>query len=91
MNLDMNNTVGYLAAFFTTTAFIPQACKSWYTRDLSGISLPMYSMFTAGVSIWLAYGILIGSVPVIIANAITLLLSCIVLVLKIMQVRKYKK
>ena len=83
MDLDMNNTIGYLAAFLTTTAFLPQAYLSWKTRDLSGISLPMYSLFTLGVALWLAYGIMIASSPVIVANGITLLLSSVVLYLKI--------
>ena len=79
----MNNTIGYLAAAFTTAAFLPQAYHSWKTRDLSGISLPMYSLFTLGVALWLAYGILITSQPVIVANSITLLLSATVLYLKL--------
>jgi MtN3 and saliva related transmembrane protein len=87
MIFKLNNLIGYGAAFFTTAAFIPQAYQSWKTRDLSGISLPMYSMFSMGVALWLAYGILIGSTPVIIANTITFFLSFIVLLLKISQYR----
>ncbi|NNM81113.1 MAG: SemiSWEET transporter [Burkholderiales bacterium] len=79
----MENLVGYCAAILTTTAFIPQAWKSWKTRDLSGISLPMYALFTMGVALWLAYGIEISSIPVIAANGITLLLASVVLFLKI--------
>ena len=74
---------GYPASFLTTVAFIPQAWKSWRTRDLSGISLPMYALFTLGVALWLAYGIAIGSAPVITANGITLVLAAIVLWLKL--------
>ena len=76
--------VGYQAAILTTAAFVPQAWKSWRTRDLSGISMPMYALFTLGVGLWLAYGILIGSLPVILANAITLVLAAIVLGLKLL-------
>lgn len=61
----MSIIIGYIAAFLTTVAFVPQAYHSWRTRDLSGVSLPMYAMFTIGVGIWLFYGYLIGSVPVI--------------------------
>lgn len=75
--------IGYIAAFLTTFAFIPQAYHSWKTRDLSGISLPMYSLFSAGVFFWLVYGFLINSWPIMIANSITFTLACIVLVLKI--------
>ena len=81
--MDIGNLIGYPAATLTTLAFIPQAWQSWKTRDLSGISLPMYALFTLGVALWLGYGIVIGSFPVIAANAITLLLASIVLWLKI--------
>ncbi len=75
--------IGFLAATFTTIAFIPQALKSWQTRDLSGISLPMYALFTLGVGFWLIYGILITSWPIMIGNSITLALASMVLILKI--------
>lgn len=88
MLLEINNIIGYASAFFTTTAFVPQAYKSWKTRDLSGISLPMYSMFTLGVAGWLIYGLVINSLPVIVANAITFILSAVVLSLKIGQINK---
>lgn len=81
----MNKTelIGYFSAFLTTLAFVPQAFHSWKTRDLSGISLPMYSLFSLGVLGWLVYGVMINSYPIIAANSITLVLACIVLVLKI--------
>jgi MtN3 and saliva related transmembrane protein len=81
----MNTTdiIGYISAFLTTLAFVPQALHSWKTRDLSGISLPMYSLFSLGVAGWLVYGILISSWPIMIANSITLVLACAVLILKI--------
>jgi len=86
MNFEMTELFGYLAAFLTTSAFLPQAVKSWRTRDLTGISLPMYALFTLGVALWLFYGMAIKSYPVVIANAITLLLSMIILVLKAIDV-----
>ncbi len=75
--------IGYGAALLTTAAFVPQAVKSWSSRDLSGISLSMYSLFTLGVGLWLLYGLLIGSWPVILANVITLALAGTVLILKL--------
>ena len=75
--------VGYTAAILTTVAFFPQVLKSWQTRDLSGISLTMYSLFTAGVALWLVYGVLLGTWPIIIANGVTLALAGVVLVLKV--------
>ena len=82
-SFDLTNLIGYPAAFLTTVAFVPQAWKSWRTRDLSGISLPMYALFTLGVALWLAYGVLLGSVPIMLGNGITLALASVVLILKI--------
>ena len=83
LSLSAPDVIGYGAAVLTTAAFVPQALKSWSTRDLSGISLSMYSLFTLGVGMWLIYSVAIGSWPVILANGITLTLAGIVLVLKI--------
>ena len=80
---NLTNIIGSTAAVLTTLAFIPQAYHSYKTRDLSGISLPMYSVFTMGVALWLAYGLLKLDWPIIIANVITLGLSMLILVLKI--------
>jgi MtN3 and saliva related transmembrane protein len=83
MTAELSNFIGYPAAFLTTIAFVPQAWHSWRTRDLSGISLPMYALFTLGVALWLAYGVLLGSVPIMLGNGITLALASVVLALKI--------
>ena len=82
MNL-LHELVGYAAATFTTLAFIPQTLHSWRTRDLSGVSLGMYSLFSVGVALWLVYGMVLESWPIIIANAITLALAGSVLFLKL--------
>ena len=87
MDSDLSTLLGYPAAFLTTIAFVPQAWQSWRTRDLSGVSLPMYALFTLGVALWLGYGVAIGSLPVIAANAVTLVLASVVLWLKILEVR----
>ncbi|CAK0779524.1 Sugar transporter SemiSWEET [Gammaproteobacteria bacterium] len=81
----LREMIGFVAAILTTVAFVPQALKSWQTRDLSGVSLIMYSLFTVGVALWLTYGALLGSWPIIIANTITLVLAGLVLALKIMH------
>jgi len=75
--------IGYSAAFLTTVAFLPQAIQSWRSRDLSGISLSMYSLFTLGVGLWLAYGLLLQKWPLILANAVTFLLAFSILMLKV--------
>jgi len=75
--------IGSIAATLTTTAFIPQAWQVWRTRHTHDISLGMYAIFTSGVAMWLIYGLLLGSWPIIIANSITLLLAGAVLIMKI--------
>lgn len=75
--------VGSIAAILTTGSFIPQVLHTWKTRDVSGISLGMYSAFTVGVALWLVYGVLVMSWPIIIANVITTTLAAMVLILKI--------
>lgn len=88
MTTDLGSLLGYPAAFLTTVAFVPQAWQSWRTRDLSGISLPMYALFTLGVALWLGYGVAIGSMPVVAANAVTLMLASVVLWLKLSESRR---
>jgi MtN3 and saliva related transmembrane protein len=83
MALTTVDLVGFVAGALTTAAFVPQVAKSWRTRDLSGVSLRMYSLFTLGVALWLAYGIAVSSWPVIVCNAITLVLAGLVLALKL--------
>lgn len=82
----LHDLIGYIAASLTTLAFVPQALKSWRSRDLSSISLGMYSLFTLGVGLWLIYGLLLGSWPIILANAITFALSGMMLGLKLQAI-----
>ncbi len=81
--MQFSDAIGYAAAILTTCSFVPQAWLTLRTRDVSGISLGMYSVFTLGVALWLAYGWLIGAWPVVIANAITLALASFILVMKL--------
>lgn len=83
MSFEFRDLAGYAAALLTTVAFVPQALKSWRTRDLSGVSLTMYGLFTLGVALWLIYGLLLDSWPIIAANAVTLALAGLVLALKL--------
>jgi MtN3 and saliva related transmembrane protein len=82
MNLAAD-AVGYIAATLTTIAFVPQAWKTWKTRSAAGVSLRMYAIFTLGVALWLAYGLMIGAWPVIVANVVTLVLSLFILVMRL--------
>jgi MtN3 and saliva related transmembrane protein len=80
--MQLHNLIGTAAACLTTLSFIPQALKTFRTKDVSGISLSMYGIFAAGVALWLVYGILLSAWPIIIANAITLSLAIVILAMK---------
>ena len=71
--------LGYVAASLTTSSFIPQAMRTLSSSDTRGISLSMYTLFTSGIALWLIYGALTGNGPLIIANAITVVLSGLIL------------
>lgn len=79
----ITSTIGFIAAILTTVSFVPQVLKVWRTRSAKDISLGMYSLFTLGIAIWLLYGVLIDSWPVILANLVTLMLAGSVLVMKL--------
>lgn len=83
MNAGLIDLIGSVAAVLTTVSFVPQVWHSLKTRDVSGISLGMYSAFTIGVALWLVYGLLLWSWPLIIANCITLALAATILGLKL--------
>jgi MtN3 and saliva related transmembrane protein len=83
----MHDLIGYFAASLTTLSFVPQAWHTFRTRDVSGISLGMYSAFTAGVALWLVYGLLLGAWPIVVANVITLGLAAAILGMKL----RYRK
>jgi len=75
-------SIGFIAAILTTGAFVPQAWMTLRTRDTRSISLAMYIAFNIGISLWLTYGVLIDSRPMLWANVITLLLSMTILTVK---------
>ena len=81
--MPLHDLIGSLAAILTTASFIPQAWHTFRTRDVRGISLGMYSLFTVGVALWLVYGILLVAWPIIIANTITTSLALAILVMKL--------
>ncbi|MCB0708986.1 MAG: SemiSWEET transporter [Ferruginibacter sp.] len=81
--MDIITVTGLAAAVCTTTSFVPQAIKTIRTKDTSGISLGMYALFSFGTLLWLVYGISSYNLPIIIANAVTLLFALIILTYKI--------
>lgn len=89
--MTLPDAIGYLAAALTTASFVPQALLTLRTRNVSGISLGMYSAFTAGVALWLVYGISLGELPIIVANALTLALAATILTMKILVEREQRR
>ena len=79
----MESFLGFIAAFCTTVAFIPQAIKVYKSRHTKDISLGMFSLLNIGIVLWLWYGLIIKSYPVIISNAITLVFALYILISKI--------
>ncbi len=75
--------IGFAAATLTTVSFVPQAWLTFKTKDVSGISLGMYSVFTVGVALWLVYGLFLQAWPVVMANAVTLALASGILAMKL--------
>ena len=76
--------LGYAAGIMTTIAFLPQAVQALRTRRTRDISLAMYIVFTMGIASWLGYGLLIRSSPVVLANAVTLVLAVAILAMKLL-------
>lgn len=81
--MDGITTLGLLAGTLTTIAFIPQIAKAWQSKSTGDLSWGMVTTFSTGVLLWLIYGVWIDSLPVILANAVTLLLQAGIIGLKI--------
>lgn len=82
--------LGLVAAVVTTACFLPQALQVIRTRDTRSLSLAMYAMFVVGILLWLAYGLLLGSLPIILANIFTLVQAVIILYYKATEGRRLK-
>lgn len=89
--MNPTDAIGYLAAILTTASFVPQALHIWRTRDARAISLGMYAVFSTGVALWLAYGVLVGSWPVTLANVVTLFFALSILCMKIRYDRECRE
>ena len=81
--MDWVTIMGYVAGVCTTSAFLPQAIKIVKTQHTQDISLMMYSVLTTGIVLWCVYGLINHDWPLVIANAITLVLAGWILILKI--------
>lgn len=82
----MADFIGLSAALLTTLSFLPQTLMVLRSGETAGISLLMYAMFTIGVAGWLAYGVMQASLPIVLANAVTLVLAAIILSMKVRAV-----
>lgn len=81
--LDLTSIIGVLAGVLTTVSFVPQVIRTVTSRDTRSISLGMYTLFTLGVFLWLVYGVVLGDLPIVLANGVTFVLAGIVLSLKL--------
>lgn len=81
--MDTPTLVGLAAGFLTTIAFVPQVVKIWKTRSAKDVSLPAFATFSLGMAGWLAFGILKQDLPIILWNAVTLVLAIAILVMKV--------
>lgn len=81
--MDADNLLGMIAGTLTTAAFVPQVVKTWRTRSTHDISLGMFALFSSGLVLWLVYGVVIGSLPIVVSNIITLALALTILYFKL--------
>jgi MtN3 and saliva related transmembrane protein len=80
--MDPLTALGLTAATLTTCSFVPQLTRVWRTKSAADLSSGMFTAFSVGILLWLLYGLFRADLPVIVANAITLVLSVAILVLK---------
>lgn len=83
MDIAVSDLIGLAAGTLTTLSFVPQVLRTWRSRSAGDISLAMFSLFSLGVVLWLIYGIMNDAPPIILANAVTLVLAVAVLVMKL--------
>jgi MtN3 and saliva related transmembrane protein len=83
MEPTLTSAFGLAAATCTTLAYVPQVLKAWRTRSTKDVSLVMFLLMVIGMTCWLIYGLMLGDPPLILANAVTLALASVVLVLKL--------
>ena len=89
--ITLTDWLGFAAATLTTSSFVPQAVLTLRTRDVSGISLSMYSAFTLGVALWLVYGVVLRAWPIVVANALTVAPAATILGTKIVVERQLRR
>jgi len=83
--MNMTEIIGICAGILTTISFLPQVILIFKTKHTKDLSLGMFVMFTAGITLWLVYGITIGSISIVAANGVTFFLSLYILIMKIIH------
>lgn len=81
--MEINDLVGSMAGLLTTVSFLPQVIKTWRSRSANDISLGMFLLFSLGVALWLAYGVMLHSTPIITSNLVTLVLATSIILMKL--------
>lgn len=79
----MSFIVGIMAGTLSTVSFIPQVVKICRTKNAKDLSITAFSVFAVSIVLWLTYGIMIGELPIIIANSVSLGLIVSIVILKI--------
>lgn len=82
-NINYVELLGLFAGVCTTLSFIPQIKKVWATKSVKDISIHMYVIYTTGLVLWTIYGVLVGSVALILANLVTCIFAFSILVMKL--------
>ena len=88
MDFSIAALVGTLAGICSTSSFIPQVIKVWREGDTEAISKKMYLVTVTAFSLWIIYGLMIGSMPIIVFNIASLALSATILVIKLRNLRQ---
>ncbi len=79
--------LGLFAGMLTTISFLPQVIKTWKTQSARDLSLEMFLIFCTGVLLWLIYGVIVGNVPIIVSNCLTIMLAGSILYFKLFRDR----
>ena len=81
--LNITDSFGFIAAILTTIAFLPQLYKTWTSKSAEDVSLITLILFIIGLICWIVYGIKINSTPILVANIVTFIFNCSILILKL--------
>ena len=90
-NFNYIDLFGFLAAFLTTIAFLPQLYKTWKTKSADDVSLIMLILFITGLICWIIYGLKINSIPILVANVVSFIFNFSILILKLSYNKKNDK